>query len=67
MSLTIHQIESIASDVSYLRDEFRNKLSGDIDGYVTLENIIKFLEGDDFNNIHLMEHIIAVVKKKNQL
>jgi hypothetical protein len=66
-SLTIAEIVSLSSDFEYLRGEFEKKISGNRDGEVTLDELVRFLEHDDCSGIHLMKHLIETVKLKNKL
>ena len=65
--MEIKYYEKIASDIQYLREELRGKLHGDQDGDVSIEAMVKFLEGDNCYNISVMEHLISVVKLKNNI
>lgn len=63
--MKIEDIETIAADIKYLREELHGKLHGDREGAVSIESLIKFLEDDNCSNIYTIEHLISVVKLKN--
>jgi hypothetical protein len=63
--MKIEDMKKIVDDVEYLRGEINGKIFGDINGEVSIERMIAFLEGDNNGNIYVMEHLISIVKLKN--
>lgn len=63
--MEIKDIISLSSDLQYLKDEFEvnNQLWANREGYVELDEIIKYCKEND----HILEHIIAVAKKVNSI
>ena len=57
------EIIALADDLKYLKDEFEvnNQLWANREGYVELDEIIKYCKENDY----ILEHIIAVAKKVN--
>ena len=61
--LTLKEMSTIVTEIEYLRGEF--DLSGDREGKVSIESMVEWLEKDSCYGIHVLEHLISVVKIKN--
>jgi hypothetical protein len=61
MSLTIKQIEEIASESKYLRGEFKDKLYGGHNGDVSFDKMMDFLLDDE--NRQTVEMMVNLAKK----